>query len=426
MLDINKIREDSELVKQKMRDKRITNLERVDELLTADNQWRALLRKTDGLRNESNVNAKEIGELMKGNQKEKAHKIIKRNSRLKKQIKELEEDLNKLEEKRDTLLLQIPNLAHESVPVGQSEEDNEIVKTWGTPVEADWQIPHWQILQQNGWADFERGAIVAGAGFPFYVGSFARLQRALIQYFLKKANEEEYTEIQPPYFINKDSARATGQIPDKEEMMYEIPRDGFYPIPTAEVPVTNFHSDEIIKQEKLPLKYAAYSPCWRREAGSYGKEVRGLNRLHQFDKVELVKIVHPDRSYEELEKMRRDAELLLEKLELPYRTLLMCTADMGFTQAKKYDLEVWSPGQQKWLEVSSCSNFESYQARRMHLRCRTEEGGTEILHTLNGSALALPRVAAAVLETYQQEDGSVKIPLVLQPFMGEEILTATE
>jgi seryl-tRNA synthetase len=426
MLDINKIREDSELVKQKMRDKRVANLERVDELLTADSQWRALLKKADGLRNESNINAREIGELMKENKKESAQEIIAKNSKLKKQIKELEEDLNHLEEKRDALLLQIPNLPHSSVPVGQSPEDNEVVKTWGTPLKEDWQIPHWQILESNGWADFERGASVAGAGFPFYIGDFARLQRALIHYFLKNANKKDYTEIQPPYFINKNSAQATGQIPDKEDMMYEIPRDGFFPIPTAEVPVTNFHSGEIIEREKLPLKYAAYSPCWRREAGSYGKDVRGLNRLHQFDKVELVKIVHPDKSYDELEKMRQDAESLLEELKLPYRTLLMCTADMGFTQAKKYDLEVWSPGQKRWLEVSSCSNFESYQARRMQLRYRTEEGGTEILHTLNGSALALPRIAAAVLETCQQKDGSVMIPEVLQPFMGGEVLIAVD
>jgi seryl-tRNA synthetase len=425
MLDINKIRENSELVKQKMQEKRVKNLEQVDELLIADNQWRALLQKTDELRNESNTNAKEIGELMKEGEKEKAGKFIERNSKLKKQIKDLEEDLNKLEEKRDTLLLQIPNLAHESVPVGQSPEDNELIKGWGNPLKEDWPLPHWKILENNGWADFKRGASVTGAGFPFYIGAFAKLQRALIHYFLENANKKGYTEIQAPYFINKNSAKATGQIPDKEDMMYEIPRDGFFPIPTAEVPVTNFHSDEIIEPEKIPIQYAAYTPCWRREAGSYGKEVRGLNRLHQFDKVELVKFVHPDESYEALEELREEAETLLEKLELPYRTLLMCTADMGFTQAKKYDLEVWSPGQQRWLEVSSCSNFESYQARRMQLRYRTENGGTEMLHTLNGSALALPRTVAAVLETYQQKDGSVKVPEVLQPFMGMEVLAAS-
>jgi seryl-tRNA synthetase len=226
--------------------------------------------------------------------------------------------------------------------------------------------------------------------------------------------------MQVPYFVNEDSARGTGQIPDKEDMMYEIPRDDFFAIPTAEVPVTNFHRDEILEDEKLPLYYAAFTPCWRREAGSYGKDVKGLNRLHQFDKVELVKIVYPDTAYDELESLREHAESLLEELKIPYRTLLMCTGDMGFTQSKKYDLEVWSPGQKRWLEVSSCSNFGSFQARRMMLRRRKDNGDTETLHTLNGSGLALPRVVAAILEVYQQDDGSIEIPEVLQPFMGTD------
>jgi seryl-tRNA synthetase len=244
----------------------------------------------------------------------------------------------------------------------------------------------------------------------------------LINFFLNKACDKGYTEIQAPYFVNEDSARGTGQIPDKEDMMYEIPRDELFAIPTAEVPVTNFHRDEIIEKDKLPLLYVAYTPCWRREAGSYGKDVRGLNRLHQFDKVELVKIVHPDTAYDELESLREYAESLLEELELPYRTLLMCTGDMGFTQTKKYDLEVWSPGQKRWLEVSSCSNFGSFQARRMQLRFRNDKGDTEILHTLNGSGLALPRVVAAILETYQQEDGKIKVPDVLTEYVGAEYL----
>lgn len=422
MLDINIIREHPELTKKGMINKGIANPELVDDFLSADTRWRNLLAQTDELRSKSNSNAAKIGELFENGEKEQAQNIIKENSKYKEQIKDNEDELKQIKEKRDELLLHIPNLPHESVPVGQSPADNEVFKTWGTPADEDWQVPHWEILKNNEWADFERGASVTGAGFPFYLGAFARLQRALIQYFLTKANEIGYTEIQAPYFINKKSAQATGQIPDKEDMMYEIPRDGFFPIPTAEVPVTNFHSNEIVKQENLPLQYAAYTPCWRREAGSYGKNVRGLNRLHQFDKVELVKIVYPSQSYDALEQLRKDAESLLEELELPYRTLLMCTADMGFTQSKKYDLEVWSPGQQKWLEVSSCSNFEGYQARRMQLRFRTDDGGTETLHTLNGSALALPRTAAAVLETYQQKDGSVKVPGVLQPFMGEDII----
>ncbi|NBB76040.1 MAG: serine--tRNA ligase, partial [Bacteroidetes bacterium] len=250
-----------------------------------------------------------------------------------------------------------------------------------------------------------------------------RLQRALINFFLDEAAKMGYTEMQAPYFVNEDSARGTGQIPDKEDMMYTVPRDDFFIIPTAEVPVTNFHRDEIFEENQLPVLYTAYTPCWRREAGSYGKEVRGLNRLHQFDKVELVKIVHPETSDDELESLREYAEGLLQKLELPYRTLLMCTGDMGFTQTKKYDMEVWSPGQKRWLEVSSCSNFGSFQARRMQLRYRNEDGKIQILHTLNGSGLALPRVVASILETYQTEEGNIRVPEVLKPYMNIEFMS---
>ena len=294
--------------------------------------------------------------------------------------------------------------------------------SWGDPAPKEWRRPHWEIAQENGWIDFERGAKVAGAGFPFYVGPLAKLQRALINFFLDEAAEEGYQELQTPCFVNEESARGTGQIPDKEEMMYVIPKDGFFAIPTAEVPVTNFHRDEILPIEELPVRYAAWTPCWRREAGSYGKDVRGLNRLHQFDKVELVKIVLPENSYEELESLRRHAESLLQKLGLPYRTLLMCTGDMGFTQSKKYDLEVWSPGQERWLEVSSCSNFTDFQARRMMLRFRDGEGKLRMVHTLNGSGLALPRVVAAILEHYQQEEGKIRVPQVLQRYLNREWL----
>lgn len=421
MLDVNYIRNHAELVKQGMRNKGEENVDQVDELLKTDEQWRSLVQKTDELRNESNTKAKEIGLLMGQGKKDEAREIIEHTSRLKDKIKDLEEDLNELKSKRDELLLRIPNIPHESVPVGKTESDNEVFKTWGEPNKNEWRKPHWDLVEDRGWIDFDRGSKVTGAGFPFYLGPVAKLQRALINYFLNKATENGYTEIQTPYFINEDSARGTGQIPDKEDMMYVIPRDDFFAIPTAEVPVTNFHRDEIIEPDDLPLYYVAYTPCWRREAGSYGKDVRGLNRLHQFDKVELVKMVHPDTAYDELESLREYAESLLEDLNLPYRTLLMCTGDMGFTQSKKYDLEVWSPGQQRWLEVSSCSNFDSFQARRMQLRYR-KESGTDILHTLNGSGLALPRVVAAILEAYQQEDGSIAVPAVLQPFMGSKTL----
>lgn len=422
MLDVTFIRKNPEEVKQAMRNKGEENVQVVDQLLNVDEQWRSLVEETDNLRSESNTKAKKIGQLMGQGKKEEAQEIIQHTSKLKEDIQEKEEQLRSLKKEREDLLLQIPNVPHESVPVGQTEEDNEVFKTWGEPNKEDWRKPHWELVEEQGLVDFERGAKVTGAGFPFYVGAVARLQRALINYFLNKATEEGYTELQVPYFVNEDSARGTGQIPDKEDMMYEVPRDEFFLIPTAEVPVTNFHRDEILDSEELPIHYTAYTPCWRREAGSYGKDVRGLNRLHQFDKVELVKIVHPDTAYDELESLREYAESLLEELKIPYRTLLMCTGDMGFTQTKKYDLEVWSPGQKRWLEVSSCSNFGSFQARRMMLRRRKENGDTEIVHTLNGSGLALPRVVAAILEINQQEDGSIKVPEVLQPFMGTDII----
>ncbi|NGP77163.1 serine--tRNA ligase [Balneolaceae bacterium YR4-1] len=422
MLDINFIRENTEKVKQGMIDKGESNTEAVDEVLKADEQWRSLVQEVDELRSESNTKAKEIGQLMGQGKKEEAQEIIKHTSLLKEKIKKLEDDLQNYKSRRDDLLLRIPNTPHESVPVGKGEADNEIFKTWGETVEDDWRKAHWDLADEKGWIDFGRGSKVTGAGFPFYLGPVARLQRALINYFINNACDNGFKEIQAPYFVNEDSARGTGQIPDKEDMMYVIERDELFAIPTAEVPVTNFHRDEIIEKENLPLLYVAYTPCWRREAGSYGKDVRGLNRLHQFDKVELVKIVHPDTAYDELESLRAYAESLLEALQLPYRTLLMCTGDMGFTQTKKYDLEVWSPGQKRWLEVSSCSNFAGYQARRMQLRYRNDQGNTETLHTLNGSGLALPRVVAAILETYQQEDGRIKVPDVLQPYTGTEYL----
>ena len=423
MLDVTYIRNHVEHVKEGMRNKGEENPEIVDQLLEVDEAWRSMVKETDDLRSESNTKAHKIGALMGQGKKDEAQEIIEYTSNLKDKIKEKEEKLSSLKEQRSDLLFQIPNVPHESVPVGASEDDNEVIKTWGEPAK-EAQKPHWELVEEQNWIDFERGAKVTGAGFPFYIGPIAKLQRSLINYFLNKATEHGYTELQVPYFINEDSARGTGQIPDKEDMMYEMPRDEFFAIPTAEVPVTNFHRDEILDQDRLPLQYVAYTPCWRREAGSYGKDVRGLNRLHQFDKVELVKMVHPDDAFDELENLREYAESLLEELNIPYRTLLMCTGDMGFTQSKKYDLEVWSPAQERWLEVSSCSNFGSYQARRMMLRFRDDNGDTETLHTLNGSGLALPRVMAAILELYQQNDGSIIVPEVLQPFMGTDIIEA--
>ncbi len=422
MLDVSFIRENRETVKQAMINKGEKDPGIVDRVLETDEEWRSHVARVDNLRAESNTLSKKIGQLMAEGKKDEAQEIIRKTTESKTEIKALEEKLSGLEEERNRLLLQVANVPHESVPVGKTEEDNEVFKTWGEPSDDDWRKPHWDVAEPFGWLDFDRGSKVTGAGFPFYVGGLARLQRALINFFIDEALQAGYTEMQPPFFVNEDSARGTGQIPDKEDMMYVIPRDGFFTIPTAEVPVTNFHRDEILESSELPVYYAAYTPCWRREAGSYGKDVRGLNRLHQFDKVELVKIVHPETSYEELESLREHAERLLEKLELPYRTLLMCTGDMGFTQSKKYDLEVWSPGQHRWLEVSSCSNFEGFQARRMMLRFRDEKGKIHTAHTLNGSGLALPRVVAAILETYQTEDGKVRVPGVLQKYTGGEFL----
>ncbi len=422
MLDINYIKDNVDVVKQGMINKGEKDHEIVDQVVVKDEEWRSFVHKLDTLRSDNNAKAKQIGFLMGQGKKEEAQLIIKETSQFKNELKSLEEREKELRIERDDLLFRIANVPHQSVPIGHSEEENVVFGTWGDPNTEEWRKPHWEIVERHDWVDFERGVKVTGAGFPFYIGSLAQLQRALINYFINEGNAAGFTELQAPFFVNEDSARGTGQIPDKEDMMYTIPRDDFFVIPTAEVPVTNFHRNEILKEEQLPINYVCYTPCWRREAGSYGKDVRGLNRLHQFDKVEIVKIVKPETSYDELERLREHAEGLLQALKLPYRTLLMCTGDMGFTQSKKYDLEVWSPGQQRWLEVSSCSNFESFQARRMQLRYRNSKKSTKMVHTLNGSALALPRIVSALLEAYQEENGKVRVPEVLKPFFGRDYL----
>ena len=322
----------------------------------------------------------------------------------------------------------MPYIPHDSVPVAPDPTGNVTASTWGLaggqpPSKAPHQVPHYEIPWFAQVVDFARGVKVTGAGFPFYVGDGARLVRALLQFFLEEAAKAGYVEVAPPVFVNAASATATGQLPDKEGQMYQTVEDAFYAVPTAEVPLTNFFRDEILDAKSLPVYRCAYTPCFRREAGSYGKDVRGLNRLHQFDKVELVKWVHPSTSYDELERLRSDAERLLQKLELPYRVLLMCTGDLGFTQTKKYDLEVWAAGQQRWLEVSSCSNFEAFQARRAQIRYRDPETNkVESVHTLNGSGLAIPRVLAALLENNLQPDGRVRVPEVLRPWFGKEYM----
>ena len=422
MLDITYIRENTDAVKQGMIHKGEKDTSLVDQALVLDAKWRDGVTRLDRSRSELNQISGQVGAMMKSGRKEEAHTLIQQTQTVKEEIKELDKSVPELRNELDQVLYQIPNVPDPSVPVGSTPDDNVIHSEWGSPRHEDHLKPHWELAEQNHWLDFQRGVKVAGAGFPFYVGEMARLQRSLISFFLDSAVDAGYTELQAPLFVNEDSARGTGQIPDKEDMMYVIPKDGFFAIPTAEVPGTNFHRDEILEIDQLPVFYAAHTPCWRREAGSYGKDVKGLNRLHQFDKVELVKMVHPDQSDEELESLREHAESLLKALKIPFRTLLMCTGDMGFTQTKKYDLEVWSPGQKRWLEVSSCSNFGSFQARRMKLRYRTESGKTEMLHTLNGSGLALPRVMAALLEQYQRPDGRVDVPEVLKSRMGTDII----
>ncbi|MEM8559589.1 MAG: serine--tRNA ligase [Bacteroidota bacterium] len=425
MLDPAFIRQHPDRVREALRTKRAGDPSLVDTFLARDAERREAQTSLQEVQQRLNETSRQIGPLMKAGKRDEAAPLIAASNALKSQKKDLEEAARSADEAQQRLLLDLPNVPHESVPVGFADEDNVVVAEIGSKPDfsalgEDFEpLPHWELAERHGLLDFERGGKVAGAGFPFYLGQGARLQRGLIQFFLDLAVEHGYTEMQPPLVINEASGIGTGQIPDKEAMMYEAERDNLFLIPTAEVPVTNFHRDEIFEADALPVKYAAYTPCFRREAGSYGKDVRGLNRLHQFDKVELVQFVHPDASYDALEALRQDAERALDLLELPFRRLLMCTGDMGFTQAKKYDLEVWSAGQGRWLEVSSVSNFEAFQARRAMIRYRPEPGAKpEPLHTLNGSGLALPRIVAALLENGQQPDGTVHLPEALHRYTG--------
>lgn len=421
MLDIRFIRENRDLVKEGV-SKKGEDATRVDEAFALDGQRRHLLQTVETLKSRKNTVSADVARMKsKG---EDAHAVIAEMRSVADEIKVMDDHLKGIEEQLHALLLQIPNIPHPSVPVGTTPADNKIVVTWGEPPAIDFRpLPHWELVEKLHVIDFARGTKITGTGFPVYVGRGAQLERALIGFFLDEAAADGYTEILPPLLVNGTSATGTGQLPDKEDQMYVVTRDDFYLVPTAEVPVTNFYRDEILREDQLPVKLCASSPCFRREAGSYGKEVRGLNRVHQFNKVELVKLVHPARSYDELEDLRQHAEKLLQKLGLFYRVLLMCAGDLGFTQSKKYDLEVRSPGQEKWLEVSSVSNFESYQARRMNIRFKPAGGGkAEIVHTLNGSALALPRVVAALLEHYQTPEGKVVVPRVLHKYTGFEVI----
>jgi len=421
MLDPRLLRETPELVRAAIAKKHLEV--DLDAVLQLDAQWRTQLTGVEGLRARQKAANTEMAALKKGSPEFIAK--VQEMKGLSAQVKEKEGGLAALEAQWRAAMLTLPNIPHASVPEGRTAEQNVVCATHGsTDAVSPHAKPHWDIPGFDKLFDFARGAKVTGAGFPFYVGDGARLVRALIQFFLNEASSAGYQEVNPPVVVNAASATAVGQLPDKEGMMYQTIEDQFYLVPTAETPLTNFFRDEILDEAALPVMRCAYTPCFRREAGSYGKDVRGLNRLHQFDKVELLKWVHPTRSYEELESLRAHAESLLVKLELPYHVLLMCGGDLGFTQAKKYDLEVWSAGQKRWLEVSSCSNFESFQARRAQIRFRSKETGKpELVHTLNGSGLAVPRVLAALLENNLQADGRVRIPAALVPCFGKEYLS---
>jgi seryl-tRNA synthetase len=421
MLDPKLIRESPEVVRAAIAKKHLDV--DLDAVLAIDAAWRAQLHETEALRAQQKAANTAMAALSKGSPEFQA-KLTEMRA-VSAQVKERELQLKESEERFRQAMLTLPNLPHASVPEGRTPDDNVVFSLHGAHDEPrPHALPHWEIPGFEKLFDFARGSKVAGAGFPFYVGEGARLVRALVHFFLDENSKAGYIEANPPLLVNEASATATGQLPDKEGQMYETTPDKLYAIPTAEVPMTNFYRDEILDEAALPICRCAYSPCFRREAGSYGKDVRGLNRLHQFDKVELLKWVHPSTSYDELEKLRGDAERLLQKLDLPYRVLLMCGGDLGFVQSKKYDLEVWSAGQKRWLEVSSCSCFETFQSRRAQIRFRSKETGKpELVHTLNGSGLAVPRVLAALLENNLQPDGRVRIPTVLVPYFGKEYLT---
>ncbi|MCV0403027.1 MAG: serine--tRNA ligase [Chloroflexi bacterium] len=418
---VQRLRDDPETLRRGAADKG-EDPSIVDRAIDLDERRRALVAEADALKAERNASSKRIGEAIRGGADPNGPEVADLKSASTaagERIDAMDTELAAIEADLEDAMLRIPNPADPDVPVG-GEEANVTVRTWGEPLPVDGRRPHWDLADELGLIDLARGAKVAGSGFPVYVGAGSALQRALISWFLDTHTAENgMTEIWPPAVVNADSARGTGQIPDKEDQMYVVTRDDLYLVPTAEVPVTNLHRDEIIEADDLPIRYAAYSPCFRREAGAAGRDTRGILRVHQFDKVEMVSFVRPEDSEAELEWLTERAELLLQRLGLAYRVLLMATREMGFVQARKYDLEVWAPGAERWLEVSSVSNFRDYQARRMAIRHRAEAGAKpELLHTLNGSGLALPRTMAAIIETHQQPDGSIAVPEPLRPYLG--------
>ena len=422
MLQTNYIRANKETILERYKKRNFDGSALIDQIIKLDDERKSTQHTLDNQLAEGNKLAKQIGQLFKEGKQQEAVQIKEQTKALKESGIVLKEEQNKILEQLKELLYQLPNVPNQTVPAGTSEADNETIFEAGSiPVLNDNALPHWELTKKYNLIDFELGVKVAGAGFPIYRGKGAKLQRALISFFLEEAIENGYEEVIPPLMVNEASAYGTGQLPDKEGQMYYMPADDLYMIPTAEVPITNLYRDVILKEKDFPIKNTGYTPCFRREAGSYGSDVRGLNRLHQFDKVEIIQIQHPDKSYETLDTMVDHVKGLLNKLELPYRVLKLCGGDLGFTAALTFDLEVYSTAQKKWLEVSSVSNFETFQANRLKCRYKDDKGKTQLVHTLNGSALALPRIMAALLENNQTDDG-IKIPKALVPYTGFDII----
>jgi seryl-tRNA synthetase len=423
MLQIPHIRTHQQTVIEGLQKRGVKNAEDlVEQVLEYDTQRKNTQTKLDNLKASSNNQAKRIGQLMKQGKKVEADKLKQQVGGSKQEIKDLEAKLKIVSNKRDEILFKLPNVPHPSVPKGNTDADNKVESEHGDiPTLHDKAVPHWDLIKQYDIIDFEVGTKITGAGFPVYKGKGARFQRALINFFLDEASNAGYSEVIPPHLVNQASGFGTGQLPDKDGQMYHAQEDGLYLIPTAEVPITNIYRDVILEEADLPIKHVGYTPCFRREAGAWGAQVRGLNRLHQFDKVEIVQIQHPEKSYDTLNEMCAHVQGLLEKLGLPYRILRLCSGDLGFTSALTFDMEVYSAAQKRWLEVSSVSNFETFQANRMKLRYRTSDNKKYFTHTLNGSALALPRIVAALLENNQTPEG-IKVPEVLQPYTGFDII----
>ena len=423
MLQVQFIRENKQTVLEGLAKRNFANAEEIlDQVLEADETRRSTQVSLDETLAESNKLSKEIGAFFKSGEVQKANLLKEKTAQLKEQSKTLTDDLNVVTDKLQELLYQLPNVPHTSVPAGSNEEDNEEVFREGTiPDLGENALPHWELVKKYDIIDFDLGAKITGAGFPVYKGKGARLQRALINYFLDKNTAAGYNEVQVPHLVNEASGFGTGQLPDKEGQMYHVTGDDLYLIPTAEVPVTNLFRGDLLKEDELPIALTGYTPCFRREAGSYGAHVRGLNRLHQFDKVEIVRIERPENSYEALNGMVEHIKGILRELKLPYRILRLCGGDIGFTSALTFDFELYSTAQERWLEISSASNFETFQANRLKLRYKNSEGKNQLVHTLNGSSLALPRVLAGIIENYQTDEG-IKIPEVLVPYCGFDII----